>query len=63
MYQIFTVILWIVIAIQTVIFFMQISRMSNVTFPFVFGAIIGAIIIPGIVWLIRYFIGQSIKKE
>lgn len=61
-YQIFTVILWITIALAAVLFFIQMSRINNVSLPVVIGGLLGAAVVPGIVWVIRYFIGKSIEK-
>lgn len=61
-YQTFTVILWITIALAGFLFFMQMSRINNVSLPVIIGGLLGVAVVPGIVWLIRYFIGKELKK-
>jgi multidrug transporter EmrE-like cation transporter len=61
-YQVFTVILWITIALAGFLFFMQMSRINNVSLPVIIGGLLGVAVVPGIVWLIRYFIGKKLKK-
>ncbi len=61
-YQTFTVILWITIMLAGFLFFMQMSRINNVSLPVIIGGLLGVAVVPGIVWLIRYFIGKELKK-
>ena len=61
-YQIFTVILWITIVLAGFLFFMQMSRISYAPLPYVIGSILGVAVVPGVVWIIRYFIGKELKK-
>lgn len=61
-YQIFTVLLWITVVLAAFLFFTQMSRMNNVSLPIVIGGLLGTAIVPGIVWVIRFFIGKEIKK-
>lgn len=61
-YQIFTVLLWITIALAAFLFFSNMSRMNNVSLPVIIGGLLGAAVVPGIVWVIRFFIGKEIKK-
>ena len=61
-YQIFTVILWITIVFAGFIFFMQISIINYNSLPEVIGFILGLSVVPGVVWIIRYFIGKELNK-
>ncbi len=66
LYQILTVLFWIVLAIQIIMF---VITLSHVPLPndgigamgAITGGIIGTVLPALIIWVIRYFVGKQIK--
>ncbi len=61
-YQIFTVLLWVSIILAGFFFVKYMSLINSIELAVVIGALLGVGIIPGIIWVIRFFIGKEIKK-
>ena len=66
LYQILTVLFWLVLAIQVVMF---VIRLAHVPLPndgagaigAVIGGILGTVLPALIIWVIRHFVGKQIK--
>jgi uncharacterized RDD family membrane protein YckC len=66
-YNVFTVLLWIAIIYAAFNFVLSLSNFGipndgAMATGSVIGALLASLIIPGIIWLIRYFIGKEVKK-
>jgi hypothetical protein len=61
-YNVLTVVFWIALILSAIVFFINMSRLDHVGLGHVLGALFAAAIIPGILWIIRYFIGKNIGK-
>lgn len=75
MYKILTVVLWITLALASLLFLVNIGTAlkvygevardhSALNYIAIFiGSFLGVFWIPGIVWVIRYFVGKNINNE
>jgi cell shape-determining protein MreD len=66
-YNVFTVLMWIAIIYAAFNFVLTLSNRgipndSAMAIGTILGALLASLIIPGIFWLIRYFIGKEVKK-
>ena len=62
-YQIVTVLFWIAVAVNALLFVNIMNNTPEISLPVVLGALTAAASIPAILWVIRYFLGKELKKR
>lgn len=66
LYLILTILLWITLVLALFMIIVSFGKMPNMqshlSVGYILGSIGGAGSVPGIIWVIRYFVGKSIGK-